>query len=184
MSRSWGHHLPHLGSSGLAGYRDWLKSPGSLTARLVATCDDFRVEVLFQGLTHLDADEARLFGLPDSRLAWVREVCLLCDDQSCIFARSVLPCLPRRGVDRLFHGLGSRSLGSMLFSSPAFTRGALSFCRHDAHLPLFRRAFAATGENSPLLWARRSLFAQGGKYLLVAEVFLNELMQRPIPLLK
>lgn len=177
MMARWRRSLPRRGATASAVYRDWLRCPGSLTARLVAASDAFRVDVLFQGLARLDADEASLFGLPAGALAWVREVCLVCDGRPCIFARSVLPRLPRRGLDRWFHGMGTRSLGSILFAGATIARGALEFCLFNPRARLFQRALQVTGEQpATTLWARRSLFAQGDKGLLVAEVFLPAIL--------
>lgn len=172
MMPRWRRSLPRQGATASAVYRDWLRCPGSLTARLVAASSTFRVDLLFQGLARLDADEAALFGLPAGALAWVREVCLVCDGQPCIFARSVLPRLPRRGLDRWFHGMGTRSLGSVLFAGAAIARGALEFCAFNPRARLFQRALQVSAPPSAALWARRSLFVQGDKGLLVAEVFL------------
>jgi chorismate--pyruvate lyase len=172
MMARWRRRLPRRGATASAVYRDWLRCPGSLTARLVAASNSFRVEVLFQGLARLDADEAALFALAPGALAWVREVCLICDGRPCIFARSVLPRLPRRGLDRWFHGMGTRSLGSVLFAGAGITRGVLEFSPFNRRARLFQRALQVLGEPCATLWARRSLFAQGDKQLLVAEVFL------------
>jgi len=67
--------------------------------------------------------------------------------------------------------LGSRSLGSLLFSWPGFRRGAIEYCRLDARHPLFRRA-AVHGGSGKYLWARRSLHRLGRQEVLVTEVFL------------
>lgn len=177
--RRWQQRLPQ-GSAGLpSGYRYWLAGPGSLTARLVAASRDFQVRPLFEGLARVDADEAAALGLPAGALAWVREVSLVCDGVPRIFARSVLPRQPRRGLDRLFRGLGSRSLGSVLFAAFGFRRAPLEFCHLDQRAALLKRAGRMMAEPLPVAWARRSLFSQGDKSLLVAEVFLPAVLSLP-----
>jgi chorismate--pyruvate lyase len=105
------------------------------------------------------------------QLAWVREVALECDGQPVIFAHTTLSTAARGRMIRWMAGLGSRSLGSLLFSYPGFERGAIEFLRLDARHPLYRRA-AALGPVPTTLWARRSRHRLGNQAVLVTEVFL------------
>ncbi len=175
----WQQGLPQRGVGLHPGYRYWLAGSGSLTARLVAASRQFEVCPCFEGLAKIAADEAAALGLAAGELAWVREVFLVCDGVPRVFARSVLPRSPRRGLDRLFRGLGSRSLGSMLFAAFGFVRAPLEFRRLDQRAPLLQRAIRATALHLPTAWARRSVFRQGDKSLLVAEVFLPAALQLP-----
>lgn len=109
--------------------------------------------------------------MPRRRLAWVREVILECDGVPVIFAHSVLSTATRGRLTRWLARLGSRSLGSLLFSYPGFNRGAIEYRRLDARHPLYQRA-AALGAAGPCLWARRSLHRLGAQQVLVTEVFL------------
>jgi chorismate--pyruvate lyase len=146
--------------------RGWLAEPGSLTARCQAACRDFRVRVLSYGKAAPLADEA-----PGRCNAWVREVVLECDGVPVIFAHTTLSTAGRGRLTRWLARLGSRSLGSLLFSCPGFRRGVIEYCRLDARHPLFRRA-AVHGEPGKYLWARRSWHRLGGQKVLVTEVFL------------
>jgi chorismate--pyruvate lyase len=146
--------------------RGWLTEPGSLTARCQAASRDFRVRLLRYGKARPLADESR-----GQRNAWVREVILECDGVPVIFAHTTLSTATNGRLTRWLSRLGSRSLGSLLFSWPGFQRGAIEYCRLDARHPLFRRA-AAHGEQSKYLWARRSRHRLGGQQVLVTEVFL------------
>ena len=105
------------------------------------------------------------------RLAWVREVVLECDGVPVIFAHSVLSTALNGRLTRWLAGLGSRSLGSLLFSFPGFKRGQLEFLRLDARHPLYRLA-APWAAGAPQLWARRSEHRLGRQVLCVTEVFL------------
>ena len=58
---------------------DWLVTPGSLTARLVASSDAFRVRRLHQHSAVCLADEAAAIGLARPQRVWEREVLLVCD---------------------------------------------------------------------------------------------------------
>ena len=146
--------------------RSWLTEPGSLTARCQRACRDFRVRLLDYGKDLPQADE-----MPRRRLARVREVVLECDGAPVIFAHSVLSTATSGRLTRWLAGLGSRSLGSLLFSYPGFSRGAIEFRRLDARHPLYRRA-AGLGAAGSCLWARRSLHRLGAQQVLVTEVFL------------
>jgi chorismate--pyruvate lyase len=152
---------------------------GSLTAALVAACREFSVQPVSEGLALPLADEAELLGIPRHQRVRVREVCLLCDGVARVYARSVLPLTPRDDFDRLFCGLGRRSLGKVLFADPAIARGRLSFAplgRGDWRVrriaQLHQRGLLAMAAATAPLWARRSAFGRGARRLLVTEVFL------------
>jgi chorismate--pyruvate lyase len=156
----------------------WLTEPGSLTARCEGACGRFRVRVLAQGRARPLADESGRFGLPPRQAkAWVREVVLECDGVPVIYAHTVLSPVPRGRMSRWLAGLGSRSLGSLLFSHPGFSRGPIEFRRLDRRHPLFRQAErVAAGRSAAQLWARRSAHTLGGQTVLVTEVFLPPLL--------
>lgn len=161
-----------------AGLADWLREPGSLTARLQRR-GQFRVQLLKQKKQQAEADERLPLGLPQQAPCWVREVALHCDGQVLVFAHTVLPADPRGVLGRWFAGLGSRSLGSLLFTHPGFARGALSFARIDARHPLYPRAVAATGMAPKHFHARRCLHRYRQQIVLVTEVFSPVLLNSP-----
>ncbi|PKO94608.1 MAG: chorismate lyase [Betaproteobacteria bacterium HGW-Betaproteobacteria-10] len=146
--------------------RAWLTEPDSLTARCQRHCQNFRVRLLKSAKAMPLADES-----PRRRLAWVREVLLECDDVPVIFAHTTLSTATKGVLTRWLSRLGSRSLGSLLFSYPGFQRGAIEYCRLDNRHPLFRRA-AEHAENTAYLWARRSTHRLGAQQVVVTEVFL------------
>lgn len=158
-----------IGSPGDAVLRSWLREPGSLTARCQRACAAFRVRLLRYGQGRALADEAADDG--GHRLAWVREVLLECDGVPVIFAHTTLSTAGNGRLTRWMARLGNRSLGSLLFAHPGFTRGPIEFLRLDARHPLYRRA-AAAGPVGRYLWARRSLHRLGRQQVLVTEVFL------------
>lgn len=144
----------------------WLREPGSLTRRLQAESTDFRVRVLAQGRQPRGALAAAGRGF-----VAVREVLLLCAGEPVIFAHTELSTVTRGRLTHWLRGLGSRSLGTLLFSYPGFVRGRIEYCRLDARHPLFRRA-ACFAEVPATLWARRSTHRLGGQAVQVTEVFL------------
>lgn len=155
----------------------WLTEPGSLTARCEAACGCFRIRVLREEQRRPLPEETGLFRLRPGQRAWVREVLLECDGVPVIYAHTVLPLTPRGQLTRWLAGLGSRSLGSLLFALPGFARGPIEFRRLDRRHPLYHRAARAAGGDGSRLWARRSAHRFGGQTVLVTEVFLPAILQ-------
>ncbi len=153
----------------------WLFDPGSLTRLLRSECRArgraFDVCVLREGRFKVLPDEARALGLGRVAYAWVREVHLRADGEPWVFARTVIPLATLRGPLRVLAGLGTRSLGEVLFADHRVKRGGFTVARIDVRQPLHRRVLGlARGEP---LWARRSRFSLDGTHaLLVCEIFL------------
>ncbi len=164
MRRQWRCKLgPGAPEARLAS---WLQEPDSLTARCRRASGQFRIRLLRSGLIQPIADETTR-----QQLVRGREVLLECDGVPVIFAHSVLSTASNGRLTRWLAGLGSRSLGSLLFSFPGFQRGSLEFRRLDARHPLYRLA-APWAAGQPQLWARRSEHRLGRQVLCVTEVFL------------
>ncbi len=164
---------PHPALAGAPAYlHPWLADPGSLTARIVARCELFRVRVLGETLTLPFADERGQIVLPAGRLAWTREVLLLADGVPVVFAHSVLAPRDLTGAWHMARAIGSKPLGAALFADPHITREPLHTARITPRHPLHRHASAALAAPLPTLWARRSRFCRLGRPLLVTEVFL------------
>lgn len=149
--------------------RDWLFDEGSLTRRLTAlSADAFSVQPLVQGWQTLREDECDALRLRQGSVGWVREVYLCGHEQPWVFARSVAARQALLASNLDLESLGSRSLGELLFSDSAFSRGPLQARRYPAAwLP------AAVREDN--LWARRSCFSRDGLGVLVMEAFLPAL---------
>ncbi|MFL6674066.1 MAG: chorismate--pyruvate lyase family protein [Massilia sp.] len=166
-----------------ARMRDWLATPGSLTARLVAHSRAFRVQRLHQRTNLCLPDEAHAIGLPRPERVWEREVLLRCDGEPVVFAHTVVPTSSSASDWPLFSALGERSLGTTLFRDPLVRRGQLEFARIRPGHPLMRRALAALGAGlagriaaEPHLYARRCVYRRHQGLLLVTEVFLPEVL--------
>lgn len=156
-----------------AAMADWLVTPGSLTARLVAHSKAFRVQKLRQEGAPCLADEARAIGLPRARRVWEREVLLRCDGRPVVYGHTVVPLDASAHDWPLFSALGERSLGSTLFYDPRVTRGRLEFARVRPGHPLHARVDAALGDATDLTYfARRCVYRRRQGLLLVTEVFL------------
>ena len=164
--------LQHVAATcAVPALRNWLVSPGSLTARLRAHCRQFDVRLLRQGHAVCLPDQARLIGLARPVRVIEREVLLCCDGTPVVYAQTVAPA----SADWPFlRALGTQSLGSMLFCDPRIQRGALQHARLDARHPLVRRALAAlpAQEGGAVRHARRCLYRRRQGLLLVTEIFL------------
>lgn len=186
LGSRWRPRLSHLGVR--SSLHSWLTEPASLTARCQASCSSFRVRLLRFAFANSLADEGGR-----SQLVKVREVQLECDGVPVIFAHTTLSTvafssslqkqggMQRGRLSRWMARLGSRSLGSLLFSHPGFVRGQIEFCRLDARHPLFRR-IEGLDPAVKYLWARRSRHQMGAQTALVTEVFLpaiEHLQRRP-----
>jgi chorismate--pyruvate lyase len=168
---TWHRHIN--GVAAPAGMRDGLATQGSLTARLIAHSEAFRVQRLRQSSGLCLADEARAIGMQRPGRVWEREVLLRCDGVPVVFAHTVVPASSTATDWPLFSALGERSLGSTLFYDPLVTRGELEFARIRAGHPLLERARAVLGAmDDPVYYARRCLYRRRNGTLLVTEVFL------------
>ena len=159
----------------------WLYDPGSLTARIRCACGSrrFRVRVLRQGWGRPLYSEARVLGSRPGEIAIVREVELHCDDAPWVFARTLIPASSLRGSARRLAHLGERPLGEVLFSDPRMQRGAVEMARLSARHRLFQSAVAGLSQRPGEIWGRRTLFHMGRHPLLVNELFLPGIPERP-----
>lgn len=147
-----------------APWNRWLADRGSLTRHLItASQGNFCVRLLKQGWGYPTRSEALLLKIPPRQWAVIREVELQGNGQPWVYARSVIPAATLTGRERQLHGVGSRSLGSVLFRNPTMRRGPMQI----THLSSGKQRF----------YARRSLFLLSNKPLLVCEVFLPSLSQ-------
>lgn len=173
----WLAHPDGVGAP--AVMRDWLTTPGSLTARLIAHSRQFRVQKLRQAGNVCLADEAGAIGLARPRRVWEREVLLRCDGQPVVYGHTVVPMNASASDWPLFSALGERSLGTTLFCDPRVTRGELEFARLRPGHPLLARVHAALGHDGPAretYFARRCVYRRRQGLLLVTEVFLPEVL--------
>lgn len=152
--------------------RDWLLDPSSLTARLKAHCQDFRVEVLGQEIITCGAAEANDDIIAGEQVL-VREVLLYCDDVPHVFARSLLPLSSLTGEQQKLAHLGTQSLGQVLFNHPDLLRKKIEVTAFNAQSSVANLVnYLAMPTHQQPLWGRRSVFVLDAKPLMVAEVFL------------
>lgn len=156
--------------------RPWLQSPGSLTQLLKSRYADFVVHTQNEGWCKpLQDDWPMLQVGRHTSHYWVRDVWLMGGGRPRVFAHSVIPRQALRSAWRQMRSMGVRPLGAALFANPRIQRGALSFCKLPRQHVLMRTIQQTLNmQHYPVIWARRSMFAQGRNQLLVTEVFLPE----------
>jgi chorismate--pyruvate lyase len=148
----------------------WLLDDSSLTAKLKAHCQQFRVHLLGQQQATMLADEARWIG--DHEVVTAREVILHCDDTAWVFARSVFAEQALQTAQLNLAQLGNRPLGEHLFSQPDLQRSAIEISAFPAHSRV-GQLHQQLGFPAQTLWGRRSCFSVAGQRILVAEVFIG-----------
>lgn len=153
--------------------QDWLTDSMSLTVKLIARCEHFRVQRLAQQHAVSLQDEFAKVELPRPIVVQEREVFLRCDDEPVVYAHTIVPLSSTASDWPFFGTLGERSLGTTLFGDPLVQRGKLEYARLSLQHPLVIRAQKALGKNlhAPL-FARRCLYKRNKGLLLVTEVFL------------
>ncbi|MAL97429.1 chorismate--pyruvate lyase family protein [Hydrocarboniclastica marina] len=145
-----------------------LHRPGSLSKWLQRWCPGtLPVTVLRQGQCLPTPDEARLLALKPRERVWVREVWLGPSEAPWVKGRTVTPLREMKGRLQALRNLGTRPLGSVLFTGPAWHRSAF----------LVGYLLPPDSHAHPLP-ARRSIFSHGQSRLLVTEGFCNAYWQR------
>ncbi len=157
----------------------WLEDEGSLTERLKIFCpQQFSVEVLTEEWVKPESSEALLLDIPQQQDVLLRQVHLKCNNQLCVYARSIIPAATLQGKhEKLLH-LGNKPLGEYLFANPTLKRSRIEWRKLTHDSPLFSTAMSGIAHSNHAIWGRRSLFQIDAKSLLVSEFFLPVLIQQ------
>jgi len=130
-------------------------------------------------------DEIQRLKIKSRHYALIREVILYCGHTPVIFARTVIPIKTLTGPQRQLSYLGNRPLGEFLFAQPGLQRDTMEVAVLKNGHQLFDSAvsnmsdksFPAAEKRMPdNIWGRRSIFRLRSKPLLVAEVFLPDIL--------
>ena len=164
------------------GMACWLYDPASLTARLMAACDQqFSVHVLSQSWDAPFHNESKRLGMQARHTALIREVFLYCGEIPWVFARTVIPRSTLTGKQAYLSNLGSKPLGAVLFADPHMRRDPFEVARLQLGEYLYQRATQRSAKHPKAIWGRRSVFYLSDKPLLVNEIFLPSIAQCPPP---
>ncbi|MCL2590701.1 MAG: chorismate lyase [Betaproteobacteria bacterium] len=155
----------------------WLTERGSLTSRLRAICEEFRVLVHQSRFGRVCPDETFLLSGGNSATAIVRDVSLICDEIPLVFGHSILMTRKSGPLAQSFKQVGNNSLGATLFAYPGIHRSPIYFKRLNRQHALHAKSAAAFGEGTePFYWARRSVFSLRFEQVCVTEVFSPKLV--------
>lgn len=157
--------------------KPWLVDHGSLTLSLQQRYSDFKVRPVAMKFAKPSVEEAALLYLSEHKTALIREVLLFGGGQPVIFAHSVLPRTSLRGAWNELGKLGNKPLGAALFANPKVKRAPLSYKKLSPHQVLYQKATQHLNDKPAYLWARRSVFRLNYATILVAEVFLPNLLK-------
>ncbi len=145
--------------------QSWLEDGGSFIQRLKKHGLQPRVFVLRENWLFPEPAEQASLNIPPRQYAFIREVEIRHLQQPLMYARTVVPVRVLTGPERLLAHLGTRSLGSVLFSYPQLKRSPFEI--NTCHLEAY---------SSEPLWERQSLFTIKRKQLLLREVYLPPLV--------
>jgi chorismate--pyruvate lyase len=157
-------------------YNAWLIDRGSLTARLQQRYANFVVKPVAMKYAKPIQDEVALFYESGYKVALIREVLLMGNNQPVVFAHSVLPRASLRGEWCDLGKLGSKPLGAILFANPKVKRTPLSYKKLTPNHALYKRAALYLQQAPSYLWARRSIFSLNCANIMVTEVFLPHII--------
>ncbi|MFT2110568.1 chorismate--pyruvate lyase family protein [Marinomonas sp. 2405UD68-3] len=148
----------------------WLSEPGSLTA-LLESVGKLSVEVIQDTWGKPTQRERWTLELRPREAVRVREVILKVDGLAVIYARTIIPAKALVGHWRYLSKLKKQSLGGYLFKNKALIRSPIE-------IALLPKTFFHHIDDD--VWARRSVFKQYNRRVLVSEAFLPSIAQLPI----
>ena len=155
------------------GLPNCLTIAGSMTQHMQQASECcLQVKLLAQAWQSPRLSEALMLAISKYSCVMAREVHLLCEDEICMFARSLFPVDALFGRGWQLQYLGEKPLGPLLFSDPKLHRSPFDFAILRAGDEDYDKATAHLTVKPDLLWARRSVFYWQQKELMVEEVFL------------
>lgn len=158
----------------------WLTDRDSLTRHLICTCQQaqskFHVVVLDQAWGKPQASEAKLLGMKQNKLGFIRQVYLYCGDTPWVYAKTVIPRATLHGELQKLTKLGTQPLGEVLFTDQHITREAIQIAKITKDHALFNTATEQSLSIASTIWGRRSVFRVAEKLLLVSEIFLPDFL--------
>jgi chorismate--pyruvate lyase len=159
---------------------DWLKTRGSLTARLLQQLPHLHIQLITRGCYAALPEEEQALGLRRHTLVWVREILMRSKEQTLLFARSVMPYNHRCPQSYQLQRMHEHPLSELVFASPRIRRSTFIYKKLTPTHDLWPRLTAQNCGTTPALNARSSKFLwPRGAPLLLTEVFLPPLLTLP-----
>lgn len=156
--------------------RYWLQDRQSLTLRLQQRYEIFQVQPLSVSYAKAYVDESVVLRISSRTCVLKRDVFLLGNGQTVVFAHSVLPKKILRGQWLGLKSLGAKPLGEALFANPRVRRTELRYKKLSLQHVLTKSLQRYMSDAPKLLWARRSVFRCRGDEMMVTEVFLPNII--------
>jgi chorismate-pyruvate lyase len=152
-----------------------LTDKGSLTRSIRTNCpEQFRLELIDHSLTSPDEGERALLELDDTAKVLSRRIFLCCGDYAKVFAKTIIGLTEKnKSLTDKVDGLGSQSLGSILFNDPLAEKRLMHLALISIDHPFFKGVdLASQNYNNSDIWVRRSVYDYEGCDLIVYEAFL------------
>jgi len=148
----------------------------SLTRFIQQRCKgSFHVDLITASWCNPMPDEIRLLSLRNHEITFIRESWLKCDNQTLVYARTVIPRKTLKKNQKLTR-LGTKPLGEILFNDNTTYRTNMQYAKITVHCELHKEATKDTDVTSEI-WGRQSLFYIKNEPLLVIEVFLPAILE-------
>lgn len=138
----------------------WLTEEGSLTERLKKEFDDFKVEIVYEGVYLLD------------KTFYTREVILKSKDIPRVFARTLVKEDDLLQAWSSLKNLGDQSLATILFNSVDIKKTSVFYKELFLDDALFVYVSSISPVHKKSLWARKSSWEKQGANLDLIEIFL------------
>lgn len=146
--------------------QDILTETGSITQRLRLQCPDLTVQILDEQWALPLIQERLALDLPAAQKAWIRTVKLKCQQQTLLYARTVIPNCVAGNPWFALKQLGAKPLGEVLFQQQKLSRTEFKFaCLKRQPLPKLEASHA---------YGRQSCFYKNQQPLLLTEVFFDD----------
>lgn len=158
----------------------WLEQKGSITDKLKQLAGNTKLQVLSHSWEASDNWDFKALKLPENTEVLHREILMWADNQTCWYARTILPQPVYQTESILFEQLKNKPLGELIHHHPEIHRTHINPYEIHAHMPEYQYLKNALKKNTPAqsLWGRVSTFTirnQFNFYLL--EILLPGLLR-------
>lgn len=155
----------------------FLFNNGSLTHYIRQHCKgDFNLELISESWQFALSDELTLLSLTDNEKTLIRKVRLKCDNQTLVYARTVIPEQTILGKNNKLSSLGTNPLADVLFKDENTYRADMRYTKITVDCEFHNEAINDL-DISTELWGRQSLFYTDKHPLLITEIFLPAILE-------
>jgi chorismate lyase len=150
---------------------------GSLTYFIQQHCDGlFNIELISEEWISPMQDEMELLSLKNDEATFIRKSRLKCDEQTLVYARTVIPKKTLVEENKILTQLGEEPLGNILFNNATTYRSDMRYAKIPVECDLHREATEELNITSEL-WGRQSQFFIRDQPLLITEIFLPSILE-------